>query len=560
MALQPPLQVEGQPPVLHIYLPVEQVYAIAWVLQQIESALSALPGPKCWEIYVYLDGGAATAARLIYHRLFEPGTVSPVGQLVLPPAASRPQPSAVLAPAANKSPSTSPAAPFQQHLVQRQKAYRPKQLVGGAIAVGVCSFLVGSGMAIREQSWRFLSGFSQPGQPEAIAVASEAHAPDFAASQIPPAKQLEPVLSEAETQAANQALTELTDRSSEAGWQPIAQPQGLSEAAHRLTVPPAIQSAVQIKAVGDVIPGTNFPDYRIPDPNYLFNSVKMFMGEVDLLFGNFESTLTQHPYSAKDTSRGMTFAFRTPPEFATVLREAGFDVLSVANNHSFDFGDPGFDDTIAHIKQAGMQAVGRKSEIVTVEANGYAIAFIGFSYWDDHNNMNDLATATQLVQQADEQADMVVISVHAGAEGTDALRVKNRTEYFFSENRGNMVQFSHAMIDAGADLILGHGPHVPRALELHQNKLIAYSLGNFLGYRTLSTVGPLGKSLILQVELNPEGDFLRGRIIPVALDPNGVPYIDDFFESVTLIRQLTAQDFPHTPLAIDQMGYVLRTD
>jgi hypothetical protein len=204
-----------------------------------------------------------------------------------------------------------------------------------------------------------------------------------------------------------------------------------------------------------------------------------------------------------------------------------------------------------------MRAVGRKGEIVTVDANGYQVAFIGFSYWDDHNNLNDLGSAIALVQTAQAQADMVVISVHAGAEGTDALRVQNRTEYFFSENRGNMVQFSRTMIDAGADLILGHGPHVPRAIELYQNKLIAYSLGNFVGYRTLSTVGPLGKSLILQVELNPEGDFLRGRIIPVALDPNGIPYIDDFFESVTLIRQLTLEDFPDTALTIDQMGYIL---
>jgi poly-gamma-glutamate capsule biosynthesis protein CapA/YwtB (metallophosphatase superfamily) len=327
-----------------------------------------------------------------------------------------------------------------------------------------------------------------------------------------------------------------------------------------LTVPPAIQPAVKLKAVGDIIPGTNFPDYRIPDPQFLFNSVKMFMGEVDILFGNFESTLTDYPYSAKDISRGMTFAFRTPPSFAGVLREAGFDVLSVANNHSFDFGDPGFADTIAHIEQAGMRAVGRKGEIVTVAANGYTIAFIGFSYWVDHNNMNDLDSAIALVQTAQSQADMVVISVHAGAEGTDALRVRDRTEYFFSENRGNMVQFSRTMIDAGADLILGHGPHVPRAVELYQNKLIAYSLGNFLGYRTLSTVGPLGKSLILEVELNPDGDFLRGRMIPVALDPNGIPYVDDFFESVTLIRQLTLQDFPDTALTIDQMGYILRAE
>jgi len=336
---------------------------------------------------------------------------------------------------------------------------------------------------------------------------------------------------------------------------------GLVGAASMLTVAEPQTVAVRLKAVGDIIPGTNYPDYRLPaDPSYLFRSVQPFLGETDILFGNFESTLTDYPYSAKDISRGLTFAFRTPPAFARVLHTAGFDVLSVANNHSFDFAQVGFDDTIAHIEQAGMRAVGRKDDIVTVEVNGLVIAFIGFSYLRDHNFMGDLATATTLVQTADAQADIVVISVHAGAEGTDALAVRDRTEFFVSENRGNMVQFSRAMIEAGADVILGHGPHVPRAIELYQDKLIAYSLGNFVGYRTLSTVGPLGTSLILQIHLDAAGNFVSGRVIPVALDPNGVPYIDNFFQSVTLVRQLTRQDFPNTALEIDEMGYILRTD
>ncbi|NER78403.1 MAG: CapA family protein [Leptolyngbya sp. SIO1D8] len=342
---------------------------------------------------------------------------------------------------------------------------------------------------------------------------------------------------------------------------PITQETGLGAVATLLSLPKPPTVAVTLKAVGDIIPGTNFPNYRLPkDPNYLFNSVQPFLEETDLLFGNFESTLTDYPYSAKDISRGMTFAFRTPPAFAGVLQAAGFDVLSVANNHSFDFAEAGFNDTIAAIEQAGMQAVGRKGQIVTVQASEYAIAFIGFSYLEDHNSMHDLDTARSLIQAAQEQADIVVVSVHAGAEGTDALATRNRTEYFFSENRGNLVQFSRAMVDAGADVILGHGPHVPRALEIHQEKLIVYSLGNFLGYRTLSTVGPLGKSMILQIELDATGNFLSGRIIPVALDPNGVPYIDNFFESVTLVRQLTIQDFPNTSLEIDEMGYILRVN
>jgi hypothetical protein len=151
-----------------------------------------------------------------------------------------------------------------------------------------------------------------------------------------------------------------------------------------------------------------------------------------------------------------------------------------------------------------------------------------------------------------------VIAVHAGAEGTGAMRVRNQQESFYGENRGNMVLFSRTMIDAGADLILGHGPHVPRAVELYKGKLIAYSLGNFLGYRSLSTVAELGYSLILQVELNAEGDFVSGKIVPVHLDGQGIPYIDQYFRSVQLIRNLTQSDFPKTALRIERNGKIVK--
>jgi poly-gamma-glutamate capsule biosynthesis protein CapA/YwtB (metallophosphatase superfamily) len=316
-----------------------------------------------------------------------------------------------------------------------------------------------------------------------------------------------------------------------------------------------------------MIPGSNYPSRALPsqpgeqldaEREFLFGNIKPFFGDTDILFGNFESTLTDYPYSAKDTSQGMTFAFRTPPAYAQMLKQLGFNVLNVANNHSFDFGDQGFADTFANIEQAGMKAVGKKGQILYMTVNKIPMAFIGFSFLPDHNAMQDLTAAAALVREAKKQAKIVVVSVHAGAEGTDETHVANRTEYFFGEDRGNVVQFAHTVIDNGADLVLGHSPHVPRALELYQNKLIAYSLGNFIGYRTLSTVGSLGNSLILQAQLDAAGNFVGGRIIPVALDANGIPKLDDFFQSVVLIRNLTKTDFPQTPITIDDMGYIVR--
>lgn len=335
------------------------------------------------------------------------------------------------------------------------------------------------------------------------------------------------------------------------------------------SITPSIAQSIHISAVGDLIPGSNFKGSPLPtepgealaqETQLLFGRIKPFLGEADITFGNFESTLTTYPYSAKDTSRGMTFAFRTPPVYAQMLKEMGFDVLSVANNHSFDFGDPGFAETIAQIEAAGMKAIGQKGQIVYTTVKGLTIAWIGFSYLDDHNSMHDLETAGRLVQEASRNASMVIISVHAGAEGSDQTRTSDRSEYFFGENRGNMVQFSRFMVDQGADLILGHGPHVPRAIELYHDRLIAYSLGNFMGYGTLSTVGALGDSMVLQVQLDPSGKFLSGRVLPVALDRYGIPALDDYFQSVILVRNLIRMDFPQTPITLDDMGYIVRTD
>jgi len=553
------------------------------------AALRSLSGEQCWDVYIFAEippGEAASdgpTARLMHHTLIEPAPQTTERSLQLPAltpetvaaasiadhpvAAAAPPPPDSTAPLQLPTLSTSAPAPpadaqsapmpsvtttWQQQALNHRRRGQRRQAIFGILAITGVSFVLGS-LTSAGVAWLFAQREQATASVEADATVLE---PAIAPADVPTG-----TTEGADTTTAIGPPDAALPISPNSLISPIATPSELGAAAKALITPPTIPAAVQIKAVGDVIPGTDFPNYRLPnDPNYLFNSVKMFMGEVDIVFGNFESTLTDYPYAAKDISQGMTFAFRTPPNWTDVLKSAGFDVLSVANNHSFDFGDAGFEDTIANIHQSGMQAVGRKGDIVKFDANGYTVAFIGYSYWPDHNYMNDLATATALVQQAQAEADMVVISVHAGAEGTDAMRVRNQTEYFFSENRGNMVQFSRAMIDAGADLILGHGPHVPRAIELYQDKLIAYSLGNFLGYRTLSTTGPLGLSMILQVDLDEAGDFLKGRVIPVALDQNGVPYIDNAFASVTLVRQLTRQDFPETPLTIDEMGYILRTD
>ena len=312
---------------------------------------------------------------------------------------------------------------------------------------------------------------------------------------------------------------------------------------------------VSISAVGDIVPGTNFLRNALPpgDGNILFKGVKKYFGTGNLVFGNFESTMTNYPKTRKNTKRKLVFAFRTPPSYARVLKNAGFDILSIANNHSFDFYARGFRDTARNLESKGIRTVGRKNEIEFVTHRNLKLAFIGFGYTNRFNSIHRLPQGTFLVKKAKRKADIVVISVHAGAEGSQALHVKDRNEIFYGENRGNLVRFSHQMIRAGADLILGHGPHVPRALELYRGRLIAYSLGNFVGYRVFSLRGPKGLSYILRVKLEEDGRFHSGKIIPLRLNPDGIPLYDPKMRTIRLIKKLSQADFPRTkPLITDE--------
>ncbi|MDZ7958742.1 MAG: CapA family protein [Aulosira sp. DedQUE10] len=316
---------------------------------------------------------------------------------------------------------------------------------------------------------------------------------------------------------------------------------------------------ITIKAVGDVIPGTNFPNYRLPSfrDQLLPKSVRGYLQGADILFGNFESSLTNYPYSAKDISQGQIFAFRSPPNYAQLFADAGFDVMNVANNHAMDFGPVGFRDTVKNLAAVGIETLGHKNQILYLQANNIPVAMIGFTTYNLYNSVNDLEAAKSLVLEAKNNANIVVVSMQVGAEGTGALRVKNETEFFYGENRGNSLKFARTMIDMGADLVLGHGPHVPRAIEIYKGKLIAYSLGNFLGYRTLSTAAETGYSMILEAKLNSQGDLLFGKIIPIHLDKQGIPRVDQRFRTVGLLRYLNKQDFPNNPVKINKKGEIV---
>jgi len=264
----------------------------------------------------------------------------------------------------------------------------------------------------------------------------------------------------------------------------------------------------------------------------------------DITLGNLEGTLSTGGVSkCASLARAVCFAFQAPPSYAFALRNLGFDLVNQANNHSMDFGVSGRAQTVASLQRAGIMHTGFPSEITYLRTHGIRVAFLGFAPYAYDANLLDIAGAQALVRRARRHAAIVVVIIHAGAEGANQLHTPYGTQYYLGEDRGDARAFAHAVINAGASIVLGSGPHVIRGVERYRGRLIAYSLGNFVGYHTLADGGVLGDSAILRTTLAPGGRVLAARWISITL-VGGLPRPDRAYASAKLLRTLSAQDFP----------------
>ena len=216
--------------------------------------------------------------------------------------------------------------------------------------------------------------------------------------------------------------------------------------------------------------------------------------------------------------------------------------MSLANNHARDFGEDGRSASMAALDAAGIRHSGRIGDVASWEQDGRRIAMVAFSFTGGSHPLNDTEGARALVAGLAAQHDLVIVSFHGGAEGGDATRLPFTVERFFGEERGDVVAFGRAMVEAGAGLVLGHGPHVPRAIEVYRGRLIAYSLGNFATWFGISVAGMKGYAPLLQATLDNSGQLLEGRIISgLQLRPDGVT-LDPQQRAFQLMRDLTALD------------------
>ena len=260
---------------------------------------------------------------------------------------------------------------------------------------------------------------------------------------------------------------------------------------------PGRQGVVRFAVTGDIAMVAG------PAESY-FRAVSLYLTG-DVVLGNLEGTLTERGSSKCASDSSSYFSFRAPITYAPLLRQAGFTVMNLANNHALDFGAAGQEDTVSAVHKAGLLTTGRPGEIAYMGVRGTRVAVLGFAPYPWTQSLLNIAAAQRLVRKADRWADIVVVTMHAGAEGSDHQHVRPGTEWFLGENRGNSIAFAHAVVRAGADLVAGSGPHVLRGMEWYRRRLIAYSLGNFVGYHTLATSGVTGVTGILQVTLARNG-------------------------------------------------------
>jgi hypothetical protein len=341
---------------------------------------------------------------------------------------------------------------------------------------------------------------------------------------------------------------------------PEAQPQPRPQA-------PGVRN-YRVVGVGDIMMGSDWP-LPIMDPRVTpgANAEAVLGADLaarlrgDVVFGNFEGTIHTSSEGAKACGNPrVCFTFRSPLFHADYLRQAGFTLVSNANNHSRDFGEANRAETYRQLTRAGMAVAGADSPGTRIGIqtlpDGRRFALVAFGHNPGLLQVNDYARIGEVVREAGSRADVVIVSCHIGAEGASHDRVTRTNEIFLEENRGDPYRFARAAIDAGADIVFCHGPHVPRAIEVYRGRFIAYSLGNFWTYGRFNLAGPSGMAPVAELEVTPAGELVSARIVSARQERPGGPTLDPTGAAAFQIAFLTARDIPEAGIAIAADGSV----
>lgn len=318
---------------------------------------------------------------------------------------------------------------------------------------------------------------------------------------------------------------------------------------------------IKLALTGDIMMGTTYPSTQLPqeEGRLLFKHVAPIISGADIAAGNLEGTLCDGGTTTKRMSK-VSYAFRTPVRFAPRLSEAGYDFLSVANNHVNDFGDTGISSTMKALDGVGIKYAGIKDlcEWSVVEKGGRRYGFCAFSHNQKTCDHRDLETVRRILGELREQADFVIVSFHGGAEGSAHNRLPYGRETFCGENRGSIRELAHFCIDEGADVVYGHGPHVLRAVEVYKGHFIAYSLGNFCTPYGINLRGISGYAPVVTIRVLADGTFVDGQIHSFIQQRGAGPLPDAQNLVAKEMKRLTELDVPKTPITISATGAITR--
>lgn len=299
------------------------------------------------------------------------------------------------------------------------------------------------------------------------------------------------------------------------------------------------ENDIILRFVGDIVLPQQWESHSSLSSSDIFAGVREYLHNADLSFGNLEGVLTTLKVPRRQHEDRRIYNFSFDPNFASLLKHSGFKALNIANNHSHDYGENGYHDTIRHLTAAEIKIIGLKDNVVIEKIKELRIAFIGFSFYPRHNTIQNFNETERLIKEAKSKADFIVVTFHGGTEGSSLAWSENKTEYFRDENRGNTRDFARFAIDAGADAVIGHGPHVIRPIECYKGRPIAHSLGNFVTIGGLSSQGVNGISIIFGIRLKNDGRINALEILPIHQTTHKIPWYDEAHRASGVIKRLS---------------------
>lgn len=302
---------------------------------------------------------------------------------------------------------------------------------------------------------------------------------------------------------------------------------------------------LKLFAVGDISFGDHYfslghgPRGTMEKEGYtsVFSEVENHLRLADIMFGNLECVISNEGSQEDSFS---SIAFRGLPEAAYSLSSANFNVLNVANNHILQHGEEAFDDTLSRLDNEGINAIGLLgqgryySNPKIIIKKGIKVGFLGYSDVVDQYQTNQSRYARYILRcvQSDIEllrslVDVVVVSLHFGVEA-----VNNPAETQIAEAR--------KIADTGADIILGHHPHVFHKVERYNSSIIAYSLGNFVF--DLPWDDRLTTSGILEIKINQELE-ISFNVVPVVIKATGYPKVtNNLPSSIAISAKIERED------------------